>query len=82
LIKECGHLGIRFSGQVRLNADEENVILNRHELSDEQCERVHPPPPGKVGDHGCSAAANRKILDAILCIAGTGAQWRASASEL
>ena len=55
---------------------EETASLERHGLSDEQWERVWPVLPGKVGDRGRSAADNRKFLDAVLWIAGTGAPWR------
>ncbi|MDE1172837.1 MAG: IS5 family transposase [Parvibaculaceae bacterium] len=50
--------------------------MERHGLSDEQWGRVWPVLPGKVGDRGRSAADNRRFLDAVLWIAGTGAPWR------
>jgi transposase len=55
---------------------EGSASLERHGLSNEQWERVWAVLPGKVGDRGRSAADNRKFLDAVLWIAGTGAPWR------
>jgi len=50
--------------------------LNRHVLSDEQWEKIEPLLPGKVGDRGRSGVNNRRFVEAVLWIAGTGAAWR------
>lgn len=48
----------------------------RHELSDEQWEKISPLVPGKQGDPGKTAQDNRLFINAILWIAKTGAPWR------
>lgn len=52
------------------------MTLRRHELTDEQWERIAhllPGQPGKPGDNGRD---NRKFVNAVFWIAKTGAPWR------
>jgi putative transposase len=48
----------------------------RHEISDEDWERVKDQLPGKPGDPGRTAVDNRLFLNAVLWIARTGCPWR------
>ena len=50
--------------------------MDRYVLSEEQWQRVAPLLPGKVGDPGRSGDYNRRVLEAVLWIARTGAPWR------
>lgn len=50
-------------------------MRRRHEITDEQWERVAHLLPGKAGDPGVTAD-NRLFLNAIFWIAKTGAPWR------
>jgi len=50
-------------------------MRRRHEMTDDQWERVAPLLPGKAGDPGVTAD-NRLFLNAIFWIAKTGAPWR------
>src|SRR6187399_2763151 len=50
--------------------------MRRHEISDEQWEKIEALLPGKVSDPGRTAADNRLFVDAVLWIARTGAPWR------
>ncbi|MGH6916033.1 MAG: IS5 family transposase, partial [Geminicoccales bacterium] len=45
-------------------------------LRDDQWARIAGRLPGKDGDRGRSAKDNRRLVDAVLCIARTGAPWR------
>ena len=49
--------------------------MRRFELTDEQYRRIEHLLPGKPGDPGATARDNRLFMDAILCIARTGAPW-------
>ena len=48
----------------------------RHEISDDQWDRIQGLLPGQPGGHGRVAADNRRFLNAVLWIAKTGAPWR------
>jgi transposase len=50
--------------------------MRRHEISDEQWDKVKDLLPGKPGDPGRMAEDNRNFLNAVLWIAKTGAPWR------
>lgn len=50
--------------------------MRRHEMSDEQWEKVADLLPGKASDPGRTAVDNRLFLNAVLWIAKTGAPWR------
>ena len=50
--------------------------MRRHEISDEQWDKVKDLLPGKPGDPGRTAQDNRNFLNAVLWIAKTGAPWR------
>lgn len=52
------------------------MTLRRHELNDDQWERIAhllPGQPGKPGDNGKN---NRQFVNAVFWIAKTGAPWR------
>jgi hypothetical protein len=68
--------GKPFLARIGFKTGEGSVIWDRHSISDEQWEWVRPALPGKIGDRGRSAADNRRFVDAVLCIAATGAPWR------
>lgn len=51
-------------------------MVRRHELTDEQWERIQDLLPGKAGDPGVTAQDNRGFVNGVLWIAKTGAQWR------
>ena len=51
-------------------------MKRRHELSDEQWERIEPHLPGRSCDPGRTAEDNRRFLNAVIWIAKTGAPWR------
>lgn len=48
----------------------------RLSLRDDQFERIAAFLPGKASDPGCTAADNRKFVEAVLWIARTGSPWR------
>jgi putative transposase len=50
--------------------------MRRHEITDEQWEKVAELLPGKAGDPGRTAENNRLFVNAVLWIAKTGAPWR------
>ncbi len=50
--------------------------MRRHEISDEEWERIKPHLPGQVTDPGRTARDNRGFINAVLWIARTGAPWR------
>jgi len=51
-------------------------MRRRHELTDEQWERIEPLLPGRSGDPGRTGVDNRLFVNAVLWIAKTGAPWR------
>lgn len=51
-------------------------MRRRHELTDEEWERIAPLLPGKPGDPGRSGGDNRLFVNAVLWIAKTSAPWR------
>lgn len=48
----------------------------RHELSDEQWDRIKDLLPGQPGKRGDNGKDNRRFLNAVFWIAKTGAPWR------
>jgi transposase len=50
--------------------------MRRHEIKDEDWERIRDLLPGKAGDPGVTAQDNRLFMNAVLWIAKTGAPWR------
>jgi len=50
--------------------------MRRHEIKDEDWERIQDLLPGKAGDVGVTAKDNRLFVNAVLWIAKTGAPWR------
>lgn len=44
-------------------------------------ERIKDSLPGKVGDSGRSGCDNRGFIRAVMCVARTGAPWRALLKE-
>jgi transposase len=50
--------------------------LRRHEIKDEDWERIKDLLPGRPGDPGVTAEDNRLFVNAVLWIGKTGAPWR------
>src|SRR3954462_5983297 len=50
--------------------------MRRHEIKDEDWERIKDLLPGQPGDPGVTAKDNRLFVNAVLWIAKTGAPWR------
>lgn len=50
--------------------------IRRHELTDEQWERIMPLLPAQTPDTGRPAKDHRTVLNGILWILRTGAPWR------
>ena len=50
--------------------------MARHELRDDQWNKIKGLLPGKKSDPGRTAKNNRRFVDALLWIARTGAHWR------
>ncbi len=57
------------------------VIMRRHELTDEQWERLSPLLPPEKPRTGRKAKDHRTIITGILWILRTGAPWRTVASR-
>lgn len=51
-------------------------MVRRHELTDEQWERLKPLLPPQKAQTGRPATDHRRIVNGILWILGTGAPWR------
>jgi transposase len=51
-------------------------MLRRHEIKDEDWDRIKDLLPGQPGDPGVTAKDNRLFVNAVLWIAKTGAPWR------
>jgi transposase len=51
-------------------------MIPRHDLRDEDWDRVKDLLPGRAGSRGAPAKDNRRFLHAVLWIAKTGAPWR------
>lgn len=47
----------------------------RHELTDQQWERIRDLLPGKLGDPGQTAKDNRLFVNAVLYVLKTGIPW-------
>lgn len=50
-------------------------MRRRHELTDEQWERIKEHLPGKAGDPGRTAADNRRFVNAVIFQLKTGIAW-------
>ena len=50
--------------------------MRRHEISNEQRDKIKDLLPGKPGDPGRTAEDNRDFIHAVLWIAKTGVPWR------
>jgi transposase len=50
--------------------------MRRHEIKDEDWERIKGMLPGQPGDPGVTAKDNRLFINAVLWIGKTGAPWR------
>ena len=50
-------------------------MRRRHELTDEQWERIRGHLPGKAGDPGRTAKDNRRFVNAVLYVLKTGIPW-------
>ena len=50
--------------------------MRRHEIKDEDWERIKDLLPGQAGDPGVTAKDNRLFVNAVLWIGKTGAPWR------
>lgn len=50
--------------------------MRRHEITDEQWNKIKDLLPGKPGDPGRTAEDNRRFINAVFWIARTGAPWR------
>lgn len=48
----------------------------RHQLRDDQWERIKDFLPGKKQDVGCTAKDNRLFIEAVIYKAKTGCAWR------
>jgi len=51
-------------------------MLHRHEIADDDWDRIEGLLPGRPGQHGGVAEDNRRFINAVLWIAKTGAPWR------
>jgi transposase len=51
-------------------------VLHRHAISDADWDRIKDLLPGRPGQTGWLAKDNRLFVDAVPCIAKTGAPWR------
>jgi len=52
------------------------MSVKRHELRDEQWDRIKDLLPGQPGKPGDNGKDNRQFVNAVLWIAKTGAPWR------
>lgn len=52
-----------------------SITRRRHEISDEQHNRIEPLLSGKPGDPGRNAENNRRFISAVVWIARTGSPW-------
>ena len=50
--------------------------MRRHEIKDEDWERIKDMLPGQPSDPGVTAKDNRLFINAVLSIGKTGAPWR------
>jgi transposase len=51
-------------------------MYRRHELTDQEWEKIEGLLPGRKGDPGRSGADNRLFVNAVLFVARTGIPWR------
>jgi transposase len=54
----------------------EELLMRRHEVSDEQWATIERHLPGKKSDPGRTAQDNRLFINAVFWIARTGSPWR------
>lgn len=50
--------------------------MRRHEITDDQWNRIKEHLPGKASDPGRTAADNRLFVNAVVWVARTGTPWR------
>lgn len=50
-------------------------MARRHELTEEQWQRLEPLLPGKAGDPGRTGEDNRRFVNAVLFVLKTGIPW-------
>ena len=50
--------------------------MRRHEIKDDDWDRIKDMLPGQPGDPGVTAKDNRLFINAVLWLAKTGAPWR------
>ena len=50
-------------------------MARRHELTDDQRERIRGRVPGKAGDPGRTGEDNRRFSNAVFFVLRTGVQW-------
>ena len=58
------------------NPSTRNALMRRHELTDEQFDRIKSFLPGSDGTVGVTAQDNRLFVNAVIWIFKTGAPWR------
>jgi putative transposase len=68
--------GLSYEAVVPFSLKEEQHMRRRHELTDEQWERIEPRLPGREGTRGVTAKDNRLFMNAVLYVAKTGIPWR------
>jgi transposase len=55
---------------------EETIMPHRHEIADDQWQRIRDLLPGRAGQPGKAGKDNRLFVNAVLWILKTGAPWR------
>lgn len=59
-----------------LNLSTRNALMRRHELTDEQFEKIKSLLPGRDETVGVTAQDNRLFINAVIWVFKTGAPWR------
>jgi len=58
------------------NLSTRNALMRRHEITDEQFDKIKSFLPGSDGTVGVTAQDNRLFVNAVIWIFKTGAPWR------
>ena len=58
------------------NLSTRNALMRRHELTDEQFDKIKSFLPGSDGTVGVTAQDNRLFVNAVIWVFKTGAPWR------